>query len=402
MMCPARTVRAAVLLLLLLCGARATAHIEQAFACFVYIEPYEVRVEFITTTASLGMPLNYGFDGIDTDEQQALAEDAGRRLAEAFELRADGTLLSFKEQRFGFVTKDDETDTVVPDERELIPINEARISGIFVCPRDRLPRSIEIKTRLFENQRQRSYRQNVGLPVFIELLTPPSEREMVITELTEDSPRYAWHLPPTAFSPSLADTATPPPPSYTLLHAAGALGLGGLVICIAPFWKNRPRLAAGAIALIAGVGVGTLSMQRGFATPIEEDQAEATIQTLLTNVYYAFAYRDESKIFDTLATSADGPLLEALYLDIQRGLSDAENGGPSVRVLGVELVDCEVEQSNSERLHARVRWVSSGTVSHWGHAHERRNRYRAEVVAEPVDGRWRLTGVTILEEERVE
>lgn len=399
MMRCARASRLALCLLLLLSAGRAFAHIEQTFACFVYVEPYEVRVEFVTTTTSLGMPLNFGFDGIDSNEQVALVEEAGRRLAEVFEVRADGQLLSFEPDQVGFVRKEVEGAPVIPDDRALIPIHEARISGIFVCPRDALPRTIDVSLKMFEGRR---YRPPDVIPVEIEVLTSPTQRESVKFEFTAGNAQQSWDLPPSIVSTALAETAAPPTPTYALAYAAGAIGCGGLAICIAPFWKNRPRLLVGSVVLIAGVGLGAYSLQRGYARPVEEDQARSTIQALLTNVYYAFAYRDESKIFDTLATSVDGPLLEELYLDIQRGLNDAEDGGPSVRVLDVELLDCEIEQSDSERLKARVRWVSSGTVSHWGHAHERRNQYRAEVVAEPIDGRWRLTSVTILEEERVQ
>lgn len=396
---PTRAVLPAVYLLLMLCGGRAAAHIEEVLACYVYVEPYEVRVEFVTTTSSLGMPLNYGFDGIDTAEQKSLSEEAGRRIAEAFEVHADGTLLRFEPEQIGFVRAEAEDAPVIPDDRELIPIDEARISGIFVCQRDALPRTIDVRLTLFE---KKPYRPPAYIPVEIEVLTSPTNRETAKFEFSEDRPDRFWVLPPSIVTRELAKTQGPPPPSYTLLYIAGALGVVGLVICMTPLGQNRPRRVAGAIVFIAGVAVGAVSLQRGYATPIEQEQATSTIQALLSNVYNAFARRDESKIFDTLATSVDGPLLEELYLDIQRGLSDAEGGGPSVRVIGVELLECEVEESNSGRLHARVRWVSSGTVSHWGHAHERRNQYRAEVTAEPIDGSWRLTEVEILEEERVE
>lgn len=393
----ARAYYPTVVLLLVLFAGRASAHIEQTFACFVYVEPYEVRVEFVTTTKSLGMPLNYGFDGIDVEEQAALAEEAGRRLADVFEVRADDALLSFEPDQIGFVRRDEENGTVT-DRRALIPIHEARLSGIFVCRRDDLPRAIDVRLKLFEGD---TYQPPASIPVQIEVLTSPTERESVTLAFTKENSRQDWALPPSVMSTSLADTPAPPAASYAMAYLAGVLGLGGLALCVMPIGKARPRVVLGVGVLLVGVGVGAVSLQRGFDTPVQEAQAQETIQALLTNVYYAFAYRDESKIFDTLETSVDGPLLETLYLDIQRGLSDAENGGPSVRVLGVELKDCELEEASSDRLQARVRWVSSGTVSHWGHAHERSNQYRADVTAEPIDGRWRLTDVTILEEERI-
>jgi hypothetical protein len=50
---------------------------------------------------------------------------------------------------------------------------------------------------------------------------------------------------------------------------------------------------------------------------------------------------------------------------------------------------------------AVVGWKVVGSIGHWGHIHERRNRYRAELDVAPVDGTWKLVRVTILEEERI-
>jgi hypothetical protein len=41
-------------------------------------------------------------------------------------------------------------------------------------------------------------------------------------------------------------------------------------------------------------------------------------------------------------------------------------------------------------------------VGHWGHIHTRQNRYEAVVTIEPVEGAWRITGLELLEEERID
>ena len=43
-----------------------------------------------------------------------------------------------------------------------------------------------------------------------------------------------------------------------------------------------------------------------------------------------------------------------------------------------------------------------GTVGHWGHVHTRKNQYEALVTVEPVEGHWKITGLELLEEKRVE
>ena len=50
----------------------------------------------------------------------------------------------------------------------------------------------------------------------------------------------------------------------------------------------------------------------------------------------------------------------------------------------------------------RSSWSVTGSVGHWGHIHKRKNRYEAEFTVKPVDGVWKITGMEILEETRVD
>ena len=43
----------------------------------------------------------------------------------------------------------------------------------------------------------------------------------------------------------------------------------------------------------------------------------------------------------------------------------------------------------------------TGSVGHWGHVHQRRNRYRADLSVAPRDGAWKITELEILEESRL-
>lgn len=50
---------------------------------------------------------------------------------------------------------------------------------------------------------------------------------------------------------------------------------------------------------------------------------------------------------------------------------------------------------------ATASWIVSGSIGHWGHLHQRRNRYRASLDIRPQEGVWKLAGLEILEEERM-
>ena len=67
----------------------------------------------------------------------------------------------------------------------------------------------------------------------------------------------------------------------------------------------------------------------------------------------------------------------------------------------IEIEALEAESAAGGAFTARATWNVSGSVGHWGHNHQRRNRYRSELTVTPVDGVWKLSDLAILEEERL-
>ena len=68
-----------------------------------------------------------------------------------------------------------------------------------------------------------------------------------------------------------------------------------------------------------------------------------------------------------------------------------------------------IQQAAASRLDDRGlgyriqgRWSALGTVGHWGHLHQRKNLYEAILTVEAVNGTWKLTGLELLEERRVD
>ena len=102
-----------------------------------------------------------------------------------------------------------------------------------------------------------------------------------------------------------------------------------------------------------------------------------------------------------LDQSVSGDLLTDIYLETRRGLELANQGGARAKVKSVELTDLEVEQADNGGFIATSTWIVGGSVGHWGHIHQRQNQYRAQLDITPVDGAWKLTGMTIEEEIRL-
>jgi hypothetical protein len=127
---------------------------------------------------------------------------------------------------------------------------------------------------------------------------------------------------------------------------------------------------------------------------------------LLRNIYRAFDYRHESEMYDVLAQSVDGRLLEALYLQMQKGLQMQEQGGAVARVKAVELVDHSIVASEMltdglSQWGFQCRWQVMGTVEHWGHIHTRVNEYEAVLTVRATPEAWKITAYEVLDERRV-
>ena len=123
---------------------------------------------------------------------------------------------------------------------------------------------------------------------------------------------------------------------------------------------------------------------------------------LLTNVYRAFDYRTEEEIYDTLDQSVAGDLLTEVYLEVQGALQLEGQGGASTKVSEVQVLSSEPKEGGEEgTIVTRCQWTVTGSIGHWGHVHTRTNKYDAELTIRAEDGRWQLTGMELLEEERL-
>jgi hypothetical protein len=158
---------------------------------------------------------------------------------------------------------------------------------------------------------------------------------------------------------------------------------------------ERAAVLAGAIAL------SVAAFWLASAATVDDERSGEVVQALLHNVYRAFDYRDEEAIYDVLARSVSGDLLEQIYLETRRGLELASQGGARAKVKQIELVALEARAAGQGAFLADATWTVAGSVGHWGHVHERRNRVRARLSVGPVEGVFKLIAMDVLEEERL-
>jgi hypothetical protein len=143
------------------------------------------------------------------------------------------------------------------------------------------------------------------------------------------------------------------------------------------------------------------------ATPPNPDDATNIFASLHRNIYRAFDYKTESDIYDVLALSVDGPLLDQVYNEVYQSLILRDQGGAAARIQSVELLDSELTSSGmlsgsrAGAFSVRSRWRVRGAVYHWGHVHSRTNEYEALYAVAERGDRWKIIAVEVLEQRRI-
>jgi hypothetical protein len=357
---------------------------------FIYVEPYEVRKEIVIRPRSLQGFVDLGLSDRQTipiEIQPELLRRAGEFLSAHHPILIDGQSVEGALARVNFLERTLRTSRVI-DPPEELSVDSAIIGAIFVYPTRGLPQKVTMEWDLWDGRTTRIPASTVDqagpLPVFLE----PDYRMLEWQNFLKN-PEL----------PTLRAVAAPP----TLVQRGIAwawIPLFGLAVASGMRWR-RTRSGLAATATVALLVAGATGVGLGRSAVLSEERMEAVVTDLLHNVYRAFDHRDEESIYDVLARSVDGDLLERTFLETRRGLELANQGGARAKVKQIELVELTGEPAGNG-FRASATWIVRGSVGHWGHVHQRQNRYRARLQVLPIDGAWKLTETEILEEERID
>jgi hypothetical protein len=362
---------------------------------FIYVEPFEVRKEIIVRPHDIQQWVDLGLEGKDmirADQQDEIKRKVVEFLEPHFKVKIDGVAVEGTLDRVNFLRRTLTSSTVVDQQDiELLP---ATLGVIYVFPTGGLPQSVEMEWDIFTEKMQRvpsaSVDQAGPLPVILE----------------PDFNILRWdNYLKFPDIPTLVDIQSPP----GAIQKAAAWGQWVMLVLslvifiyILRSQKSRaglPGAAVAALAMCALIAVFLFHQNR--QSRMNQERVHELVGDLLHNVYRAFDYRGEEVIYDVLAQSASGELLTDIYLETRRGLELANQGGARVKVKEIEVQESSLIDSRGDSLTVESRWAVFGSVGHWGHIHQRKNGYHARLEISEIDGTWKLTGLEILEEERL-
>ena len=368
---------------------------------FVYVEPFEVRVEVVARPVDLQRWTKLGVQAnqiIPVAEQEALKSKVVDFLSDKIEVTIDGNLANGKLDRVHFISRTlRKTGVVFPDQD--LDGSSATLGVIFVFPIQQLPESVTMKWELFDEK----------------IRSVPSvatdEAGGLPGTLTPGDPVLQWtnFLTNPTIPAMLAIQAPPVRPRISIPWASTGLLFAALIAGLS-LVKSKPlggrNVAIAILFFSAGGAIWLWSEPRiVFANPMVTQQRVTDVQatdvtkSLMHNLYHSFDRRDESVIYDQLATCVSGDLLREIYIQIMQRITLENQGGAQVKIDNVDVLDADfVYQEDSPGFKSNVKWNVSGTVGHWGHLHTRANQYVAEFGVEPIDGAWKIVSMQITDE----
>jgi hypothetical protein len=382
-------------------------HHKSAMMTFLYVEPHEVRHEVLIRIRDLEQWMDLGLRGeeyIEIDELDTLKQRIESFLLANNTVKVDGEALKPIMDRSNYVTVGISGIQIL-EQPQRLEISTAIVGVIIAYLTEGMPQQVSVDWELFTDQVQQ-------VPA-----TATDPAGPLPTFLTPDDNVHTWtnflknYTPPTVAQVALKDTVN------KLSIPVGSVS-GLLVIFMALWWlwyrrQHQQSFQLPLLTVIVGLLIAVVafpyarfSVNRPTAliSGLSNDESELIMHSLLKNVYRSFDFRDESDVYDRLALSVQGDLLEEIYLQNRKSFAVKKAGGAQARVKAVEILEARAEPSSTEGkgFDVKATWTAQGSVGHWGHVHTRKNYYDALVNVQVVDGHWKITGLELLEEKRLD
>ena len=382
-------------------------HHKSALMSFLYVEPFEVRHEILTRVKDLETWMDLGLRGdeyIEVDELEPLKQRIGDFLLAQNPVLVDGKALKPILDRTNYV-KVSITGIQLVEKPQRLEISTAIVGVIMAYLTEGLPQQVTVDWQLFTDQVQQvpaTATDPAGpLPSFVS----PDDNVLTWTNFLKH------YQMPTVRQVAVADTLGDVNiPVGSILFAVAILPVGWRIRAARREGKPLVAQSVMILVLLGGALASYPYTQISVAKPVQmageldDEQAQRLLQALLKNVYRAFDFRDENDVYDKLALSVEGDLLTDIYLQNRKSFAVQKAGGAQAKVKDVDIQHAQAERREGDTPTYAIRgqWTATGTVGHWGHVHTRQNQYDAIVTVKADQGDWKISGLELLEEQRID
>ncbi|AXI46524.1 hypothetical protein C1J03_11145 [Sulfitobacter sp. SK012] len=226
-----------------------------------------------------------------------------------------------------------------------------------------------------------------------------------LADLTPDDSVLTWvnffktYEPPIIAPVVYGKERTVDVPILTIFLTALTLGVAALLS------RRRSVLVARRIGVVGVlVAVTGVSTQFGWVTVVNpvagvpDDPAAARITGhLIENFHKGLQEKIPERLDDALIVSVSEDSFEDVKQELSRALLIEMQGGGVGTIGGIrDLVVTNVAPaSGGAGFMATVNWSVTASGNHWGHPHQKTIHFGALMDIAPIDGVWKLTGMTV-------
>lgn len=368
---------------------------------FIYIEPVEMRHEILIPLATLAtiLPIKHQDPAfVEIGEQDAIREQIRNWLKDQNPVVINGTRIVPEFTRIDFYSLN-LSDFAAQAAAQKVSMASGRVGLImtYKTPDDSI-RDVSQSWSTF-------YSTMTKVPAVV-IAYPSSMSKFEFSRFnTAEDNTLTWKCKPEDLPKQISsvDAVYSPKPTMRLLAGSAVLAAAALLL-LKKTSATVGRVTAGVLLIVAVVAWKPLSVEidHPWKSPEElsGDQAKNVFTALHSGLYRSLDFGTEDRIYDALAQTVDGELLEDLYLQLRQSLELRDQGGAIARIRSVEY-DAGAAVARKESVvpwpgfQYKSTWTVSGTVEHWGHVHERQNQFDAVFTIEPREGHWKITRMDV-------
>lgn len=155
------------------------------------------------------------------------------------------------------------------------------------------------------------------------------------------------------------------------------------------------------VLILVAVTIAAVGIAFRWTSPSRpnDQRLRSELETALDQVYRSFELDDEAATYDQIANRVTGDAVREIYLEVRGSLSHEDGSRVSIDRVQVDHVD-RIQWHPDGGCQMDATWSVRGQVGHFGHSHERQNRYRARLELLLQAGVWKIRSIQITEQER--
>ena len=364
---------------------------------FIYIEPAEVRHEILIPLATLAtiLPIQHQDTAfVEVHEQTAIRDGIRKWLTNENPMIINGVRVLPEFSRIDFYSLNlSDFATQAAEQRVSLASGRVGIIMSYRSPTDAV-KDVSMSWNQF-------YSTMTKIPAVVIAYPDHMDRFEFSRFNTADNNTLTWKCRPD-------DLPSPVAAVKASIAARPMLSIpvGSILVLVSMLLATRMRSSKRrSIILLSQLAIAAIvwkpasfSIEHPWKSPDElpAQEAAAVFTALHQGIYRSLDFGSEERIYDVLAKSVDGNLLEQLYLQLRQSLELREQGGAVARIQEITYDNGEAVVRGKisaawPAFQYRSTWTVAGTVEHWGHVHERQNQFEAIFTIEPRQGDWKIT-----------